>query len=255
MYAPARWLKEHYRQVWWLIFALSAIPGMLLLQRYLTDDLGINPLETLLHTTGRWALTFLILSLTITPLRRGVASLSRHLHARYGKRLSDWNWIIRLRRMLGLYSFFYGFLHGLVYLFFDLALDWSWAIQDLREKPFILAGLAALLLLSLLAATSTDGMIRRLGKSWRRIHRLVYAIAVLALLHFWWLSKVGVYEPLPYSIIIVALLGYRFLAHHGLVIRQARDDGMEVSERKRKSGTSAANRIRGSAAEAPKSYR
>jgi sulfoxide reductase heme-binding subunit YedZ len=231
MYAPARWLKEHYRQAWWLIFLISTLPGLLLLRRYLSDDLGINPLETLLHTTGRWALIFLIISLTITPLRRGFTRLSRHLHARYGKRLSDWNWIIRLRRMLGLYSFFYGLMHGLVYLFFDLALDWSWAIQDIREKPYILVGLATLLLLSLLAATSTDRMIRRLGRNWRRIHRLVYAIAILALLHFWWLSKVGVYDPLPYSIIIAALLAYRFLARYGVLIKPAHDDGMEVPER------------------------
>jgi sulfoxide reductase heme-binding subunit YedZ len=231
MYTPARWLKERYRQVWWAIFLVSAIPALRLLQCYLTDDLGINPLETLLHTTGRWALIFLVISLAITPLRRGFARLARHLHARYGKRLSDWNWIIRLRRMLGLYSFFYALLHGLVYLFFDLALDWGWAIQDIREKPFILAGLASLLLLTLLAITSTDGMIRRLGRNWRRIHRLVYVVALLSLLHFWWLSKVGVYKPLPYTLIIAFLLGYRVLARYGMLIRRPSDDGMEVPER------------------------
>ena len=233
MYTPAHWLKTHYRWIWWLVFLASASPAVMLAANYQFDRLGINPLATLMHSTGRYALIFLTLSLVITPLRRSLSNLSKHLHATYGRRLSDWNWIVRLRRMLGLYSFFYALLHVAVYVGLDVAFDWSWALQDIREKPYMLVGLMSFVLLIPLAATSTDTMMRRLGRNWRRLHRLVYLIALLSLAHFWWSSKVGVYDPWPYTAIILFLLLYRMLVHYGLWVNTPRDDGMVVPERGR----------------------
>lgn len=231
MYTPAHWLKEHYGFVWWLTCVLSLSPGADLGYRYYTEDLGINPLETLMQTTGLWATTFLVITLSITPLRRSLSSLSRYLHARYGKRLSDWNWIIRLRRMLGIYSFLYALAHGLTYLVFDAALNMTWVIQDIQEKPYIVYGMSAFLLLVPLFLTSTDNMMRYLGRNWRRLHRLIYVIILLTLLHFWGQNKLGVVEPLPYTIFVFVLLGYRLLACYGMLVRKPKDDGMEVPER------------------------
>lgn len=225
------WLKEHYRYLWWCCLLGFAWPAADLLWRFAHQQLGVNPLDTLLRTTGRWSLILLLLTLTITPLRRTLSSLCRRIHSRYGKRLSDWNWIIRLRRMLGLYSFYYAVLHAGLYAHFDLGWSWTWAREEVGEKPYLLVGALALAMLIPLAATSTKGMMRRLGPHWRRLHRLTYAVAVLAVLHFWWLSKVGVMDPLPYTALAAFLLGYRLLSHFGLLFQRPRDDGMEVPER------------------------
>ena len=227
----AAWLKKHYRIVWWLLFALLALPAALLAQEYYLGTLGLNPLETLMHTTGNWALVILLVSLAMTPLRRCLVNLSRHMHSSYGKRLSDWNWIIRLRRMIGLYSFFYAALHLLIFLHFDLDWDWLIALEETQEKPYILAGMLGFLLLLPLAITSHNYLIRRLGRNWRRLHRLVYAILIIVLLHFWWMMKVGNYTPLPYTVIGILLLGYRVYAQFGWVSARSVDEGMEVPER------------------------
>ena len=229
----AAWLKKNYVFIWWSLLLLFSSPAILLLQRYRDDSLGFNPLETLMHTTGRWALIFLLASLTITPLRRGLAKFSRHMHSAYGKRLSDWNWIIRLRRMIGLYSFFYATLHLAIFMHFDIGWDGPAMLEEFQEKPYIFAGILGFLLLLPVAITSTNAMMRRLGNNWRRLHRLVYVITVLVLLHYWWQVKVGITSPVPYTVVAVYLLGYRLITHFGWLVNRPADDGMEVPEKGR----------------------
>lgn len=226
-----RRFPDVYRVTWWSLFALLALPLADLLLRLASGKLGINPLETLLRGTGRWALILLLLSLTITPLRRLLAGAARTRHARYGKRISDWNWIVRLRRMIGLYAFAYACVHAGVYLHFDLGWDWPSVAAEIREKPYLVAGASALALLLPLAATSTDGMMRLMGRNWRRLHRLSYLIAAIALAHFWWQVKVGDARPFPYTITALVLLGYRVLARYGFMVPRPKDDGMQTPER------------------------
>jgi sulfoxide reductase heme-binding subunit YedZ len=192
--------------------------------------LGINPLETLLRSTGKWALIILLVTLSMTPLRRALVKFSLYMHSSYGKRLSDWNWVIRLRRMIGNYAFFYGALHLFIFLHYDVDWDWLAVIEEVQEKPYILAGVLALLLLLPLVVTSTNKMMRLLGKNWRRLHMLVYPILIIALLHYWWQMKVGVFIPWPYTVLAVLLLGYRVVVRYGLFTTTV-DDGMEVPER------------------------
>ena len=228
----ARILLEHYTILWWAIFSVSMLPACLMILGYMNRSLGINPLETLQQKSGLWAIVFLIVTLSITPLRRTMTWLSVFVHARFGKRLEDWNWIIRLRRMLGLFSFFYAALHTGIYLVLDAAFDWQWIINDLSEKPFIMLGMLAFILLIPLAITSNDTMFKYMGLDrWRRLHYLVYLIAVLVVIHFWWQMKALDVYHWPYIITMFVLLAYRLIVRYGIVFRKPRDDGMEVPER------------------------
>jgi len=155
--------------------------------------LGTNEVETVQDVTGNWGLRFLVITLAITPLR-------------------DWfdaPWLIQLRRMLGLYAFFYVLLHFLTWLFLDQGLYWAGIGEDIAKRPFITIGFLALLLLIPLAVTSTNGMMRRLGKRWKSLHRLVYGITLLGVWHFWWQVKADIREPALYLAITVVLLGWR----------------------------------------------
>ncbi|EIJ43033.1 putative membrane protein [Beggiatoa alba B18LD] len=157
----------------------------------------VNPIEYFLDQTGLWALRFLLITLCITPLRK----------------LSKWYEMIRFRRMLGLYSFFYAVLHVSTYIIFDQSLDISSIIKDIEERPFIMVGFFAFILLIPLAITSTNAMMRRLGgKRWQALHRLVYLIGIAGVLHFWWLaqSKVKLGEPFIYAICLALLLLVRY---------------------------------------------
>jgi sulfoxide reductase heme-binding subunit YedZ len=165
----------------------------LLVRGALTGNLGVNPAETIQLTTGRWALKFLLLSLTITPVRR----------------LTGWNILIQYRRMLGLFAFFYVTLHFTAYWAFDLGFAFGAMVADVVKRPFITMGFAAFLLLIPLALTSTKGWIRRLGKRWARLHRLVYVAAIFAIVHFAWKVKVFTGDPVIYAAILTALLGFR----------------------------------------------
>jgi sulfoxide reductase heme-binding subunit YedZ len=156
-------------------------------------DLGTNPVETVQDVTGNWGLRFLLITLAVTPLR-------------------DWfdaPRLIQLRRMLGLYAFFYVLMHFLTWLFLDQGLNWSILLEDIAKRPFITIGFLALLMLLPLAATSTNAMMRRLGKRWKTLHRLIYPIALLGVWHFWWQVKADIREPLIYLTLTVALLGWR----------------------------------------------
>lgn len=164
----------------------------------LTDRLGANPIEFITRSTGLWTLVFLCITLTVTPLRRltGVGAL------------------LRFRRMLGLYAFFYASLHFTTYIWFDKWFDFAAILKDIGKRPFITVGFAAFLLLIPLAATSPRAAARRLGRRWQTLHRAIYAIAALAILHFWWM-KAGKHDlilPKVYGTVVVALLGWRLLA-------------------------------------------
>lgn len=155
--------------------------------------LGANPIEEILHACGKWGLKFLLLTLAVTPLRRW----------------TGWNWLVSLRRLLGLFAFFYILLHFTVYLVLDQSLDAAAVFEDIAERPYITLGATALLLLLPLAITSTRGMMRRLGRRWKKLHRLVYPAAILGVWHFYWQVKLDTLEPTFYAVVLAVLLGAR----------------------------------------------
>jgi sulfoxide reductase heme-binding subunit YedZ len=177
-----------------LVFLACLIPFLLLLRGVLDGDLGANPLERVTDVTGQWGLRFLLLTLAITPLRR----------------LTGWTWLLRFRRMLGLFVFFYITLHFLTWVWLDQELSWGNILADIVKRPYVTVGFSAWLLLLPLAATSTRGMMRRLGRKWQRLHRAVYAIGVLAILHYIWLVKADLLEPLIYAAVLILLLVVRW---------------------------------------------
>ena len=173
----------------------AAILGWQIYREWLTGSggLGADPVAEIEHRLGLWALRLLMLTLAVTPLRQ----------------LTGKSVLLRFRRMLGLYAFAYASLHLLAYLVLDLRGYWTQIFEEIVKRPYITVGFLAWLLLVPLAATSTQAAMRWLGRNWGRLHRLVYAIAVLAVLHFWWLVKSDVREPLLYAVILAALLGWR----------------------------------------------
>ncbi|EKU24567.1 protein-methionine-sulfoxide reductase heme-binding subunit MsrQ [Xanthomonas graminis] len=158
-----------------------------------SDALGADPVAEIEHRTGLWALRLLLLTLAITPLRQ----------------LSGQSVLLRFRRMLGLYAFFYACVHLGVYLGLDLRGYWAQIFEDIVKRPYITVGFIAWLLLIPLAITSTQGWMRRLKRNWGKLHKAIYAIGVLAVLHFWWLVKSDIREPLLYAAILALLLGWR----------------------------------------------
>ncbi len=190
-----------------LVFAVSLLPLAWMVWLGWQDQLGANPVETLSHRTGDWSLRFLLLTLAVTPLRR----------------LNGWNWLQRFRRMLGLFAFFYVCLHFGVYLVFDQFFDGRAIVADIAKRPYITVGFTGWLLLIPLAVTSTNGMIKRLGRNWQRLHRLVYLIGVLGVLHYLWLVKADITEPLVYAGVLTVLLGYRlwWWRTHSVPVRRA----------------------------------
>jgi sulfoxide reductase heme-binding subunit YedZ len=227
----AAWLKSHLLVIKRLVFALSAMPALYLGQGLALNNLGANPLETLMRVSGLSALVVLTLTLSITPLRRGLTLLSRIASLRHGKRTSDWNWLVRLRRMLGLWCFAYACLHATFFVEFDTGYEWAVIYNEFVEKPYLLAGFTAFGLLWPLAMTSPPFVIRRMGRHWATLHKATYAVAVLGLLHYWWLVKPGVWRPLPYTLILCGLLGYRYLMHLGFFEKWEGSDGRETAER------------------------
>jgi sulfoxide reductase heme-binding subunit YedZ len=186
-------------QVKWIkaaAFVLCLVPLALLTWRGFNDGLGANPIEYITHSTGWWTLTFLLITLTVTPLRR----------------LTNWNWLLRLRRMLGLFAFFYACLHFTTYIWLDQFFDLMSIGKDIVKRPFITVGFAAFVLLIPLAATSTNAMVKRLGaKRWQLLHRLVYAIGSCGVVHFWWLVKKDITEPLIFGLLLALLLAARLV--------------------------------------------
>ena len=178
-----------------VLFVAALVPLLLLVAGMLTGTLGVNPAETIQNETGEWALRFLLVSLAVTPVRR----------------LTGWNVVIQYRRMLGLFAFFYATVHLLAYWSFDLAFAFGDFAADVLRRPFIALGVAAFLLMVPLAITSTKGWIRRLGRTWARLHRLVYASAILAMIHFALKVKVFTGDPVFYAVALTAVLGFRIV--------------------------------------------
>lgn len=176
-----------------VIFAAALVPAAALVYGAFTNNLTANPIDYITDTTGTTALSLLIITLTVTPLRR----------------LTGRNEIIRLRRMLGLFAFFYACLHLSTWLVLDWFFDFASMAADVVERPFITLGMTTFLLLLPLAVTSTAGMIRRLGKRWQQLHRLVYLAAITAIIHFWWVVKADFREPRLFALALTVLLGFR----------------------------------------------
>ena len=178
-----------------LVFVVCLLPAVFVVTDAfeITGRLGANPVEEILDRFGNWALRFIMITLAVTPLRR----------------ISGWNQLLQFRRMLGLFTFFYALMHFLTWLILDQGMRLSAIAEDLVERPFITIGFTALVLLTALAATSTNGMRRRLGRRWQRLHNAVYLIGALGVWHFWWQVKQDIAEPLVYATILTILLGIR----------------------------------------------
>ncbi|HTH44560.1 MAG TPA: protein-methionine-sulfoxide reductase heme-binding subunit MsrQ [Oxalicibacterium sp.] len=176
-----------------IVFALALLPFARLAWGVFADQLGANPIEFITWNTGDWTLYFLCMTLAVTPLRR----------------FTGWNWLVRLRRMIGLFAFFYASLHFTTFLWFDHFFDVQEMLKDVAKRPFILVGFTAFVLLIPLAVTSTNGMVKRLGaKRWQWLHRLIYVIAPLGILHFWWMKagKHNFEQPIIFGTIVAILL-------------------------------------------------
>jgi sulfoxide reductase heme-binding subunit YedZ len=184
-----------------IVFLLCLLPTAFVVGDALgiTGQLSANPVEDILDRFGNWAIRFIMIALAVTPLRR----------------ISGWNWLTRFRRMLGLFTFFYVLMHFLTWLLLDrgLAVDpafqWAGIIEDLTERPFITIGFTALVLLVAMAVTSTNGMRRRMGRAWDKLHYSVYAVGILGVWHYWWQVKKDTSDAWIYAIILAVLLGLR----------------------------------------------
>jgi methionine sulfoxide reductase heme-binding subunit len=160
-----------------------------------TDNLSANPIEFITHFTGDWVLILLLATLTVSPLRK----------------ISGWNELIKYRRMLGLFAFFYAVLHFATYMVLDHFFDFQAIVKDVMKRPYVTAGFTGFVLMIPLAITSTAAMIRRLGKRWQQLHRLVYVIAIAGVIHFYWLVKADIRRPVQYGAVLALLLVYRLL--------------------------------------------
>jgi len=184
-----------------LVFLLCLLPAALVVGDAfaITGQLSANPVEDILDRFGNWTIRLIMITLAVTPLRQ----------------ITGWNWLTRFRRMLGLFTFFYALMHFLTWLLLDrgLAVDpafqWAAILEDLTERPFITVGFAALLLLTAMAVTSTNGMRRRMRRAWDKLHYSVYAVGVLGVWHYWWQVKKDTSDAWVYAVILALLLGYR----------------------------------------------
>jgi len=187
---------EHVLWIKVAVFVACLIPLARLAWLGFHNRLGANPIEYITHSTGWWTLALLLITLSVTPLRR----------------LLNLPWLLRLRRTLGLFAFFYVSLHFTTYIWLDQFFDWTEIVKDIGKRPFITVGFSAFVLLIPLAATSTNAMVKRLGAGrWQLLHRLVYAIAILGVVHFWWLVKKDITEPFTFAWLLALLLIIRLL--------------------------------------------
>ncbi|MDI1279549.1 sulfite oxidase heme-binding subunit YedZ [Methylobacter sp.] len=190
--------KKGWAAIKIIVFLLSLVPFGLLLKDAINDHLGANPIETLHFGFGDWALRFLCIGLALSP----------------SKTVTGQNWPMRFRRMMGLFAFFYASLHLLVFIVLDLSLSWEAFKDEVPKSPYILMGLLTYLLLFPLAVTSTKKMQKRLGRSWIKLHQLVYVAGLTAVVHYFWLVKADYTEPLIYTVVIGAVLGIRVAVYY-----------------------------------------
>ncbi len=184
---------------WWIkpaVFSASLLPFCLIVWSVVSGNAGPNPVEAIEKQTGEWSLRFLLLSLAMTPMAQIVKSI----------------WPVKLRRMIGLFAFFYVVVHLLAYVILDQTLNVSYIIEDIFERPFITAGFVAFLIMLPLALTSNRFMVKKLGKQWKALHRMAYVAGVAGVLHYVWLAKGDQIEPLVYLAVLLLLLAYRLPA-------------------------------------------
>jgi sulfoxide reductase heme-binding subunit YedZ len=177
------------------LFVICLIPFAQLIYNAFTDNLGANPIDAITRHTGSWALILLLVTLSVTPVRK----------------ILSWNGLVKYRRMLGLFAFFYVTLHFATFLVLDHFFDFNAILKDIMKRPYVTAGFTGFVLMIPLAITSTKAMIRRLGKHWQQLHRLVYIAALAGVIHFYWLVKADIRRPLQYGTVLVLLLGYRLV--------------------------------------------
>jgi len=211
------WKQVSKRQLTWikaLLFVLALIPLARLIWLGVNENLTANPIEFIERSTGTWALIILLITLSMTPIRlmTGIA------------------WQIQLRRMMGLFMFFYAGLHFTTYVWLDHWFDWSEISKHIIKHPYVLVGFSAFVLALPLAMTSTNGMMRRLGARWKQLHYTVYIVAILGVLHFWWLVKKDIREPLLYAIILFLLLGIRlyYKLKKRISLRESTKDSLQT---------------------------
>jgi sulfoxide reductase heme-binding subunit YedZ len=186
----------HISRIKAALFVSCLMPLAHLFWQGFRNHLGANPVEHITHSTGWWALTLILITLSVTPLRR----------------LAGMPWLLRFRRLLGLFAFFYASLHFVTYIWLDQFFDWKDILKDIGKRPFIMLGFSAFVLLIPLAITSTNAMVKRLGaKRWQRLHRAIYVLAALAVAHFWWLVKKDISEPFIFAVLLATLLIARLL--------------------------------------------
>jgi sulfoxide reductase heme-binding subunit YedZ len=184
-----KWIKT-------VVFVACLIPLAHLVGQGFRNRLGANPVEYITHSTGWWTLAFILITLCVTPLRK----------------LAGLPWLLRLRRMLGLFAFFYASLHFITYIWLDQFFNWKDIVKDIGKRPFIMLGFAAFVLLVPLAMTSANAMVKRLGaKRWQWLHRLIYLLSALGVTHFWWLVKKDITEPFIFAVLLAALFIIRLL--------------------------------------------
>ena len=177
-----------------IAFLLALLPLARLIIGFALDKLGANPIELITRSTGTWTLSFLMITLAVTPLRR----------------ITQWHWLLKLRRMFGLFAFFYACLHFTTYVWLDQFFDWPAIWKDILKRRFIWIGFSALVLLIPLALTSTNAAVRKIGaRNWQRLHRLVYVIATVGVVHYWWLVKKDITQPALYAAVLTLLLAFR----------------------------------------------
>jgi methionine sulfoxide reductase heme-binding subunit len=198
------------------VFLVGLLPLWQLARKGWLNELGANPIESIERTLGYWTLMFLMVTLSVTPLRR----------------LLGWAWLMRLRRMLGLFAFFYACQHFLAYAALDQFFDGAAIVKDVAKRPYVTVGFLAFLLLVPLAVTSTRRMMQRLGgKRWQRVHRLIYAAAIGGVVHYWWLVKKDISEPVRFALVLAVLLGYRIVYARFRAVSPPASLGAGVAER------------------------
>ncbi|HEX9829933.1 MAG TPA: protein-methionine-sulfoxide reductase heme-binding subunit MsrQ [Bacteroidota bacterium] len=207
----AQWFRRVIKPA---LFILALVPLTWLVYGAFTDQLSANPLDDITDETGTWTLRFIVITLSITPLRR----------------ITGWNQLLQLRRMFGLFAFFYGSLHFFTYLYFDKFFEWNEILADIPKRPFILAGFTAFSLMIPLAATSTDRITKWIGgKRWQLLHRLIYVTAIAGVIHYLWLVKADTQRPLTYGAIVAVLLLYRVWEWASKRMAKSKQAGSETS--------------------------